>query len=127
MSTELKSFVQTTLSNQDNFFVKHLIAEYGEKFMNMVRTLEINQRTIHPGLMIMAEEMLSHPYEIHHVYTFLVFCIELEKHCQVNQYAWYTHEKLVEIIVDILHEIGYTPPPTRGRGGMLGGIQCIII
>ena len=127
MSTELKSFVQSTLSNQEDFFVKHLFAEYGERFGEMVRTLEINQRTIHPGLAIMAEEMLSHPYEIHHVYTFLVFCMELEKHCKVNQYAWYTREKLVEIIVDILHEIGYTPPRTPGRGDMFGGIQCTIM
>ena len=95
--------------------------------MNMVRTLEINQRTIGPGLTIMAEEILSHPYEFHHVLTFLVFCIELEKHCKVNQYAWYTREKLVEIIVDILYEIGYTPPPTPGRGNMFGGIQCTIM
>ena len=128
MSTELKSFVQTTLSNQDDFFVKHLIAEYGERFMNMVRTLEINQRTIHPGLVIIAEEMLTHPFENYHVYTFLVFCMEIERHCKVHHYTWFTHEKLVEIIADILQAAGYMPPtPTPGRGRVLGGIQCTII
>ena len=113
MSTDLKSFVESTFSNQENFFVKHLFAEYGERFGEMVRALE----------------MLTHPFEIYHVYTFLVFCMEIERHRKVHHYTWFTHEKLVEIIADILQTAGYipTPTPTPGRGHVLGGIQCTVI
>ena len=129
MSTDLKSFVESIFSNQEDFFVKHLFAEYGERFGEMVRALEINQRTIHPGLVIIAEEMLTHPFENYHVYTFLVFCMEIERHCKVHHYTWFTHEKLVEIIADILQTAGYipTPTPTPGRRHVLGGIQCTVI
>ena len=97
--------------------------------MYMVETLEINERTIAPGLKIMAEEILLHSYEFYHVLTFLVFCMELEKHCKVCQHPWYTRKKLVDIIVNILYEAGYTPPPTPGRdrGNMFDGIQCTIM
>ena len=129
MSTDLKSFVESIFSNQEDFFVKHLFAEYGERFGEMVRALGINQRTIHPALVTIAEEMLTHPFEIYHVYTFLVFCMEIERHCKVHHYTWFTHEKLVEIIADILQTAGYipTPTPTPGREDMLGGIKCTII
>ena len=129
MTTEqLKLFVQSTFSNQENFIVKRLMSEYRQRIGEMVKTLEISPTTIHHGLGIIAGEMLSHPYEIHHVYTFLVFCIELEKYCKVHHYTWFSHEKLIEIIADILQAAGYIPPtPTPGREDMLGGIKCAII
>ena len=52
--TELESFVKATLNNENDYFTKQINGKYGERFMGMVQTLEINERTIAPGLEIMA-------------------------------------------------------------------------
>ena len=55
----------------------------------------------------------------------LSFLMEIERQCKVH--SWFTHEKLVEIIADILQTAIPTPTPPPGRGRVLGGIQCTII
>ena len=89
---ELESFVKTTLNNEDNYFTKQLIVKYGRRFMSMVQTLEISERTITPGLKIMAEEIFLYGAGFYHVLTFLVFCIALDKHCMIHQHSWYTRK-----------------------------------
>ena len=111
---ELESFVKTTLNNEDDYFTKQLIVKYGQRFMGMVQTLEINERTIAPGLKIMAEEIFLYSYGFYHVLTFLVFCIELDKHCKMHQHSWYTRKKLVDIIVNILYDVDFIPPASPG-------------
>ena len=111
---ELESFVKTTLNNEDDYFTKRIIVEYGQRFVEMVQTLEINERTIAPGLKIMAEEIFLHSYGFYHVLTFLVFCMELDKHCMRHQHSWYTREKLVDIIVNILYDVDFIPPSSPG-------------
>lgn len=111
---ELESFVKTTLNNEDDYFTKRIIVEYGQRFVEMVQTLEINERTIAPGLKIMAEEIFLHSYGFYHVLTFLVFCIALDKHCMMHQHSWYTRKKLVDIIVNILYDVDFIPPSSPG-------------
>ena len=106
--TELESFVRTTLNNENDYFTKQIIIRYGERFMEMVQTLEINERTIAPGLKIMAEEIFLYGAGFYHVLTFLVFCIALDKHCKMN--SWYTQKKLIDIIVNILYDANFIPP-----------------
>ena len=111
---QLESFVKTTLNNEEDYFTKQLIDKYGQRFMGMVQTLEINERTIAPGLKIMAEEIFLYSYGFYHVLTFLVFCIELDKHCKMQQHSWYTQKKLVDIIVNILYDVDFIPPSSPG-------------
>ena len=92
--TELESFVRTTLNNENDYFTKQIIVRYGERFMEMVQSLEINERTIAPGLKIMAEEIFLYGAGFYHVLTFLVFCIALDKHCKIH--SWYTQKKLID-------------------------------
>ena len=106
--TELESFVRTTLNNENDYFTKQIIVRYGERFMEMVQTLEINERTIAPGLKIMAEEIFLYGAGFYHVLTFLVFCIALDKHCKIH--SWYTQKKLIDIIVNILYDANFIPP-----------------
>ena len=122
---ELESFVKTTLNNEDDYFIKEVIVRYGQRFMGMVQTLEINERTIAPGLKIMAKEIFLYPYGFYHVLTFLVFCIELDKHCEMHQHSWYTRKKLVDIIVNILCDVNFIPPPSSPSFSSLN--KCIII
>ena len=111
---ELESFVKTTLNNEDDYFIKEVIDEYGQRFVEMVQTLEINERTIAPGLKIMAEEIFLHSYGFYHVLMFMVFCMELDKHCKTHQHSWYTRKKLVDIIVNILYDVDFIPPSSPG-------------
>ena len=57
---ELESFVKTTLKNENDYFTKQIIAKHGQRLMEMVQTLEINIRTIDPGLEMIAEEVFLH-------------------------------------------------------------------
>ena len=112
--TELESFVKISLNNEDDYFIKEVIVKYGQRFMGMVQTLEINERTIAPGLKIMAEEIFLYSYGFYHVLTFLVFCIALDKHCMMHQHSWYTQKKLIDIIVNILYDVDFIPPSSPG-------------
>ena len=111
---ELEFFVKTTLNNEDDYFTKRIIVEYDQRFVEMVQTLEINERTIAPGLKIMAEEIFLYPYGFYHVLMFMVFCMELDKHCMRHQHSWYTRKKLVDIIVNILYDVDFIPPSSPG-------------
>ena len=95
--TELESFVRTTLNNENDYFTKQIIVRYGERFMEMVQSLEINERTIAPGLKIMTEEIFLYGAGFYHVLTFLVFCIALDKHCKIHN--WYTQKKPIDICI----------------------------
>ena len=107
---ELESFVKTTMNNENDYFVKEINDEYGQRFTCMVQTLEIDKRTITSGLKIISKEILLDPYGFYHVLTFLVFCIVLDKHCQI--YSWYNHKELVDSIVSILYDVKFIPPPS---------------
>ena len=107
---ELESFVKTTMNNENDYFVKEINDEYGQRFTCMVQALEINKRTITSGLKIMAKEILLDPYGFFHVLTFLVFCISLDKHCRI--YSWYNRKDLEDVIVDILYDANFIPPPS---------------
>ena len=107
---ELESFVKTTLKNENDYFTKQIIAKHGQRLMEMVQTLEIDIRTIDPGLEMIAEEVFLHGTGFYHVLTFLVFCMTLDKHCKMHQYSWYTQKKLVDIIVNILCDVNFIPP-----------------
>ena len=109
---ELESFVKITLNNENDYFTKQINGKYGERFMEMVQTLEINERTIAPGLEIMAEEIFLYGAGFYHVLIFLVFCIALDKHCKMDK--WYTQKKLVDIIVNILYDAKFIPPSELG-------------
>ena len=111
---ELESFVKTTLNNEDDYFTKRIIVEYGQRFVEMVQTLKISERTIAPDLKILAKEIFLHSYGFYHVLTFLVFCIALDKHCMMHQHSWYTQKKLVDIIVNILYDVDFIPPSSPG-------------
>ena len=110
--TELESFVKTTLNDENDYFTKRIIVEYGQRFVEMVQNLNISERTIAPGLKIMGEEMFSDGAGFYHVLTFLVFCIALDKHCK--RHNWYTQKKLVDIIVNILYDAKFIPPSELG-------------
>ena len=108
--SELESFVKTTMNNENDYFVKEINDEYGQRFTCMVQTLEISKRTITSGLKIISKELLLDPYGFYHVLTFLVFCMVLDKHCQI--YSWYNHKELVDSIVSILYDVNFIPPPS---------------
>ena len=108
--SELESFVKTTMNNENDYFVKEISDEYGQRFTCMVQNLEISKRTITSGLKIISKELLLDPYGFYHVLTFLVFCMVLDKHCQI--YSWYNHKELVDSIVSILYDAKFIPPPS---------------
>ena len=108
---ELESFVKTTMNNENDYFVKAINDEYGQRFICMVQDLEIDKRTITSGLKIMAKEILLDPYGFFHVLTFLVFCISLDKRCRI--YSWYIRKDLEDAIVDILYDVNFIPPSSR--------------
>ena len=108
---ELESFVKTTLKNENDYYTKLIIVKHGQRLMEMVQTLEIDERTIDPGLEMIGEEIFLHGARFYHVLTFLVFCMVLDKHCKMHQYSWYTQKKLVDIIVNILCDVNFIPPP----------------
>ena len=110
--TELESFVKTILNDENNYFTKRILIEYGLRFVEMVQNLNISKRTIDPGLKIMAEEMFSDGATFSYVLTFLAFCTALDKHCK--RHNWYTQKKLVDIIVNILYDAKFIPPSGPG-------------
>ena len=76
----------------------------------MVETMNINEKTITSVLEFIAEEVLSGERKFAHVLVLLAFCIELDKHCKSKQFPWYSKEKLIEIIVNILWKVNFMPP-----------------
>ena len=105
---KLESFVKSTLNRQNEYY--KLTDEYGQSFMAMVQNLKINERTVAPGLKIMAKEILADGARFYHVVVLLAFCSELDKHCKARQYSWYTQKKLIDVIVNILHDVNFIPP-----------------
>ena len=108
--TELESFVKTTMNNENDYFVKEINDEYGQRFTCMLQTLEIDKRTITSGLKIISKEILLDPYGFYHVLMFLVFCTVLDKHCRI--YGWYNRKDLEDSIVSILYDAKFIPPPS---------------
>ena len=105
---KLESFVKSTLNRQNEYY--KLTDEYGQSFMAMVQKLKIKERTIASGLKIMAKEILADGARFYHVVVLLAFCSELDKHCKVHEHTWYTQEKLVEIMVNVLCGVNFVPP-----------------
>ena len=108
---ELEHFVRTTMNREDSDYRVQLIyEEYGTSFRHMVQTLNINEQTITSGLEIMAEEVLLGEGKLAYVLVLLVFCMEIDNHCESRQFSWYSKEKLIGIIVNILWKVDFMPP-----------------
>ena len=108
---ELEHFVRTTMNSEDcDYRVQLIYEEYGTSFRHMVQTLNINEQTITSGLEIMAEEVLLGEGKLAYVLVLLVFCMEIDNHCKSRQFSWYSKEKLIEIIVNILWKVDFMPP-----------------
>ena len=93
-----------------DYRVQLIYEEYGTSFRHMVQTLNIDEQTITSGLEIMAEEVLLGEGKLAYVLVLLVFCMEIDSHCKSRQSSWYTKEKLIEIIVNILWKVNFMPP-----------------
>ena len=107
----LEHFVQTILNKQGDRLSKQGYEEYGNRCKEMVRTLEITEKTISNGIGIMADEIFLYQVKYYNVLMLLIFCIQLDKHCKLNEFEWYTQELLVKILVDILCDVNFIPPP----------------
>ena len=109
--SELECFVKTTMSRGKDYDyrVQLIYEEYGVSLMYIVQTLNITEQTITSGLEIMAEEILLGEGNLSHVFVLLVFCMELDKHCKLKEYSWYSSEMLIEIIVNILWKVDFKP------------------
>ena len=102
----IESFVKTTLNQQNEYY--KLTDKYDQSLMVMVRRLKINEETLASTLKIISEKIFSDGPGFHHVVVLLGFCTQLDKHCKT--YGWYTQEKLIDIIVNILYEVNFKPP-----------------
>ena len=109
--SELEHFVRTTMNRKDcDYRVQLIYEEYGTSLRYMVQTLNINEQTITSGLEIMAEEVLLGEGKLAYVLVLLVFCMEIDSHCKSRRFSWYSKEKLIEIIVNILWKVNFMPP-----------------
>ena len=93
-----------------DYRVQLIYQEYGTSLKCMVKTMNINEKTITSVLEFIAEEVLSGERKFAHVLVLLAFCIELDKHCKSKQFPWYSKEKLIELIVNILWKVNFMPP-----------------
>ena len=93
-----------------DYQVQLIYEEYGTSLKRMVETMNINEKTITSGLEFIAEEVLLDKRRLAHVLLLLVFCIELDNHCKSKQFSWYSKEKLIEIIVNVLWKVDFVPP-----------------
>ena len=76
-------------------------------------------QTITAGIGLMADEIFLYQVKYCNVLLLLIFCIELDKQCK--QFEWYSKELLVKILVDILFDVNFIPPPPSSYN------RCIII
>ena len=103
----IESLVKTTLNQQNEYY--KLTDEYDQSFMVQVQRLKIKEETLASTLKIISETIFSDGPGFHHVVVLLGFCTQLDKHCKM-QHGWYTQEKLVDIIVNILYDVNFIPP-----------------
>ena len=85
----------------------------------MIQKLEITEKTITAGIGLMADEIFLYQVKYCNVLLLLIFCIELDKQCK--QFEWYSKKLLVKILVDILFDVNFIPPPPSSYN------RCIII
>ena len=108
---QLECFVKRTLEGKGDIYAKQMSEDYGARYASMVKKLEIDEKTIASGLYIMAEELfLNREVKYPYVLSLLMFCVELDKHCKTIHIEWYTTDKLIDILVNILSDYNYTPP-----------------
>ena len=108
--TELERFVRTTMNREyGDYQVQLIYEEYGTSLKRMIETMNINEKTITSGLEFIAEEVLLDKRRLAHVLLLLIFCIELDNHCKSKQFSWYSKEKLIEIIVNVLWKVDFVP------------------
>lgn len=108
---QLTSFVKRTLEGRGNIYTKQVQENYRVQYVSMVKTLEINEKTIASNLKRITTKLFeNHRVKYSYVLSLLLFCVELDKHCKTSHIEWYTTEKLVDILVDILFDYKYTPP-----------------
>ena len=93
-----------------DYQVQLIYEEYGTSLKRMIETMNINEKTITSGLEFIAEEVLLDKRRLAHVLLLLIFCIELDNHCKSKQFSWYSKEKLIEIIVNVLWKVEFVPP-----------------
>ena len=119
----LERFVQTVLNQQGDKLSKEVYEECSERCKEIVYTLDITKKTITDGIGIMADELFLYHVKYCNVLLLLVFCIELDKQCK--QFEWYSKELLVKILVDILCDVNFIPPPPLVSCSSYN--RCIII
>ena len=107
---ELECFVRSIMDHQSNYCTKQLSDEYCKQLMKMVQKLEINEKTMVPSLKIICKEIFADGVTFGHVLALLIFCIELDKHCKLCQYSWYSRDILVKIVSSILYDFNFSPP-----------------
>ena len=99
----------------DDYRTKRAIDEYGAEDKVQVQSLELYEETLAPILKNEAKDVfILRITTFRKVLEFLVFCIQVDRHCRtpsrVHQYSWYTQQKLKDIIVEILYDLNYIPP-----------------
>ena len=104
--SELEYFVKTMIKGAD-YRIQIVSESYGASFICMIETLDIKRETIQQCLEIMGEEIFADEVKFSHV---LVHMRELDKYCKLKKYLWYSHDMLIEIIVNILWKVDFIPP-----------------
>ena len=107
----LERFVKNTLNQQGDKLSKEIYKKYSNRCKDMVQKLKMTEMTISAGIKIMTDEIFLYQVKYCNVLMLLTFCIELDKHCKINQFEWYKQELLVKTIVDILCDVNFIPPP----------------
>jgi hypothetical protein len=123
--SELEHFIKTVLYQQGDNQAKEIYEDCRYRYKKMIQSLSITEKTIAAGLKIMAYEIFIDRCTYYDVLVLLTFCIELNKHCTTLYplYPWYNIKILVEILVNILSDVNFIPPPTSFNSSNI----CIII
>ena len=121
----LERFVKNTLNQQGDKLSKEIYKKYSNRCKDMVQKLKMTEMTISAGIKIMTDEIFLYQVKYCNVLMLLTFCIELDKHCKINQFEWYKQELLVKTIVDILCDVNFIPPPPFVSSSSYN--TCIII
>lgn len=121
----LERFIMTILYQQGDYPAKEIYEDCSYRYKEMIQSLSITEKTIASGLKIMADEIFIDRCTYYDVLVLLTFCIELNKHCTTLYplYPWYSQKILVEILVNILSDVNFIPPPTSFNSPNI----CIII
>ena len=107
----LESFVKRIMEGRGDVFAKEMFKEHRGQFISMAKTMEVNERTIAANLKKLTEKLFENQgVNYGYVLSLLMFCVELDKQCKIIHTKWYTTEKMIDILVDILLGYNFSPP-----------------